>query len=83
MTALIAKLEYIRDHECRGDAEYMAMDAAIDQLNRISRKGTWQYYTNDEGKARWKCSVCGKIIRHGVDKKQFCSRCGAELRREC
>ena len=79
MTALIAKLEFIRDHECRGEAEYMAMDAAIDQLHRISRKGTWQYYTNDEGKARWKCSECGKVCRRDPREKRYCSACGCEM----
>lgn len=43
---------------------------------------TWLYYTNDENKPRWKCSECGKIIRHGVNEKLYCSRCGAKMRME-
>lgn len=26
------------------------------------REGVWVYYTNDEGKPRWKCSVCGTVL---------------------
>jgi 7-cyano-7-deazaguanine synthase in queuosine biosynthesis len=42
----------------------------------------WHYYTNDEGKARWKCTNCGKIIRRGAHEKLYCSRCGARLQPE-
>ena len=42
----------------------------------------WQYYTNDEGKARWRCSHCGKIChKHPYDKRR-CSVCGAHMRME-
>lgn len=42
----------------------------------------WEYYTNDEGKARWRCSHCRKIChKHPHDKKR-CSVCGAHMRME-
>lgn len=44
--------------------------------------GTWVYYTNDEGKARWKCSICGKIVRRFPAEKLYCSKCGARLHTE-
>ena len=40
---------------------------------------TWTYYVNEEGKARWKCSACGKIVRRLPDDKKFCSNCGARM----
>lgn len=42
----------------------------------------WQYYTNDEGRARWKCSACGKICRRDPRDKKFCSACGSPMRME-
>lgn len=42
----------------------------------------WHYYTNDEGKARWKCTNCGKIIRRGAHEKKRCSVCGAHMSEE-
>jgi hypothetical protein len=42
----------------------------------------WQYYTNDEGKARWRCSHCGKICHKHPHDKQRCSVCGAHMKME-
>lgn len=42
--------------------------------------GKWVYYINDEGRARWKCSICGKVIKHGQHEKLYCSNCGARLK---
>ena len=44
--------------------------------------GKWIYYTNDEGKARWKCSVCGKICRRDPADKLYCSHCGSRNSKE-
>jgi hypothetical protein len=30
-------------------------------MQKEAKYGKWIYYVNDEGKARWKCSLCGKI----------------------
>ena len=55
----------------------------IDALALLRRPpAVWQYYTNDEGKARWKCSECGKVCRRDPRDKKFCSACGAEMRME-
>lgn len=51
-------------------------------MDKQAKFGKWLYYVNDEGKARWKCSECGKIIRHGVHEKLYCSHCGARLQPE-
>lgn len=39
----------------------------------------WIYYTNDEGKGRWKCSKCGKVCKRNPHDKIFCSRCGKRI----
>lgn len=44
--------------------------------------GTWVYYVNDEGKARWRCSLCGKACRRIPIEKRFCSSCGTPMRLE-
>lgn len=43
------------------------------------KQGVWKYYTNDERRARWKCSVCGKICRRNPHDKRYCSACGARM----
>lgn len=45
--------------------------------------GKWVYYTNDENKARWKCSECGKICRRDPADKLYCSHCGSRNQKEC
>ncbi|MBQ3424776.1 MAG: hypothetical protein IJH38_06235 [Clostridia bacterium] len=42
----------------------------------------WRYYVNEEGKARWKCTHCGKICRRIPRDKLYCSRCGSRMRME-
>lgn len=42
----------------------------------------WVYYLNEEGKARWKCSKCGKICRRVPHDKRYCSWCGAKMEME-
>ena len=51
-------------------------------MEKECKFGTWLYYTNDEGKARWKCTNCGKIIRRGAHEKKRCSVCGAHISEE-
>lgn len=42
----------------------------------------WHYYTNDEGRARWKCTHCGKLCHKNPHDKRRCSICGAHMRME-
>jgi len=44
--------------------------------------GKWVYYTNDENKARWKCSECGKVCKHNPYYKRYCSNCGSKMKLE-
>lgn len=46
-------------------------------MMKEAKFGKWLYYRNEEGKPRWKCSNCGKIIRHGAREKLYCSACGS------
>ena len=42
----------------------------------------WVYYRNEDGKARWKCSECGKVCKRNPHDKRFCSNCGKPMRME-
>jgi len=42
----------------------------------------WHYYINDEGRARWSCTNCGKVCHKHPHDKQRCSVCGAHMRME-
>jgi hypothetical protein len=51
-------------------------------MEKECKFGTWLYYTNDEGKARWKCDQCGKVCMHNPYYKQYCSQCGCKMKME-
>lgn len=44
--------------------------------------GVWKYYVNEMGKARWRCSVCGHVVKHDPNDFKRCA-CGAHMRKEC
>ena len=47
---------------------------------RVEREtAQWVYYVNEENRARWKCSKCGKICRKDPTLKYYCSNCGAKM----
>lgn len=48
-------------------------------MSNEGKESTWVYYVNEEGKARWKCRLCGKIVRRLPDDKRYCSNCGARM----
>lgn len=50
-----------------------------DALSLLEGQAVWVYYTNDEGRARWKCSKCGKIVKRNPHDKRFCSNCGRPI----
>ena len=41
----------------------------------------WHYYTNDEGKARWRCTNCGHMVKHDPNDYKRCA-CGAHMSKE-
>ena len=91
---MIGQLESaIRDFERYGDDEFGADSVHIDIITarrtvELLKKleapvdAKWHYYVNDEGKARWKCSNCGKIVRRLPNDKVRCSTCGAHMSEE-
>lgn len=42
----------------------------------------WHYYNNEEGKARWRCTNCGRICKRHPHDKRRCSTCGARMTME-
>ena len=48
-------------------------------MEKEAKFGKWIYYFNEEHKARWKCSICGKICRKRPDMKNYCSNCGCKM----
>ena len=79
-----AILDYEQIGSTELDADYIKLDyiAAKRLYELLAAPATWEYYRNEEARARWKCSSCGKIIRHGAHDKQFCSNCGKPMRTE-
>ena len=83
----------IRDFEKYGDDEFGADSVHIDIITarrtvELLKKleapveATWHYYMNDEGKPRWKCTRCGKIVKRVSHDKVRCSCCGAHMSEE-
>jgi len=91
---VIAKLETaIADCEKYGNDEYgqapvhvniITARRTVELLKKLEVpvEAKWHYYTNDEGKARWKCSLCGKICRRDPANKLYCSTCGSRNTKE-
>jgi rRNA maturation endonuclease Nob1 len=91
---LIEQLESaIRDFEKYGDDEFGADSVHIDIITaqrtvellkklEVKVEAVWHYYVNDEGKPRWKCTYCGKIVRRVPHDKTRCSCCGAHMSEE-
>lgn len=51
-------------------------------IKKEAKFAKWIYYLNDENKARWKCSECGKICRRNPHDKRYCSWCGSKMEME-
>ena len=50
---------------------------------REAEHGYWLYRTDEAGRGRWVCGVCGHGVHYSPPyDKLFCYRCGAELRLE-
>ena len=82
----------IMDFECNGNVELDGDVVVIDYITakrmyellkklEVPVYAVWRYYTNDEGKARWKCSNCGHVVKHDPNDFRRCV-CGAHIRKE-
>lgn len=80
----------IADFEKYGGDEFGSDSVAVDIITarrtvELLKKleapvyAKWHYYTNDEGRARWKCTNCGKLCRRLPTVKLYCSNCGAHM----
>lgn len=91
---LIAELETaIADCEKYGNDEYgqapvhvniITARRTVELLKKLEApvEAKWHGYTNEEGKARWKCTNCGKLVRRRPSDKKRCSWCGAYMSEE-
>ena len=62
---------------------YIAAKRMLELLKKLEVPvyAKWVYYTNDEGKARWRCSACGHIVKHDPNDFRRCT-CGAHMAKE-
>ena len=58
------------------------MRDAADMIEDLSAEGLWVYCPDDEGRPRWKCSRCGKIVHKDPADKLYCAACGQRNRKE-
>ena len=89
IAAIRCEIKYVTENSMPGDDDSVTMDiitaeAVLEQLEHSEPivNAVWVYYTNDEGKARWRCGNCGKICRRDPHDKARCSRCGAHMAKE-
>lgn len=92
---VIAELETaIADCEKFGNDEYgqapvhvniITARRTVELLKKLETpvEAKWRGYTNDEGKPRWKCTNCGKIVKRPPNDKKRCSICGARMSEDC
>lgn len=75
-------------YSCHGTAALALPAALIEDMRAYLMasepvvSAEWRYYVNDEGRARWRCSNCGKRCRRDPHDKARCSSCGAHMTKE-
>lgn len=89
IAAIRCGIKYVTENGMPGDDDSVTLDiitaeAALEQLEHSEPivKGVWRYYVNEEGKARWRCSVCGHVVKHDPNDFKRCA-CGAHMAKEC
>lgn len=89
IAAIRCEIKYVTENSMPGDDDSVTLDiitaeAALEQLEHSEPivNAEWRYYVNDEGKARWRCSKCGKLCRRDPHDKKRCSSCGAHMTKE-
>lgn len=86
LNAEIAEFERGGNGELDGDyitINYITAKRMVELLKKLEVPvyAKWHYYTNDEGKARWRCSNCGHIVKHDPNDFKRCA-CGAHMAKE-
>ena len=64
------------------DCVERAMREADKLLEKLTAEGLWVYCPDDEHRARWKCSRCGKFVHKDPAVKLCCSMCSQRNRKE-
>ena len=64
------------------DCVEQAMRDADKLLEKLTAEGLWVYCPDDEHRARWKCSCCGKFVHKDPAEKLYCAACGQRNRKE-
>lgn len=85
----IANFEKYGGDEFGHDFDFVHVDIitarrTVELLKKLEApvEAVWMYYTNDEGKPRWRCSNCGKVCRRNPHDKKRCSECAGHMRME-
>lgn len=86
LNAAITEFERGGNGELDGDyiaINYITAKRMVELLKKLEVPvyAKWHYYTNDEGKARWRCSNCGHIVKHDPNDFKRCA-CGAHMAKE-
>ena len=87
LDAAIQEFEQDGNPELDGDfvtVDYITAKRTLELLKKLEVpvEAKWHYYINEEGKPRWRCTNCGKIVRHDPHDKKRCSICGAHMSKE-
>ena len=80
--ASIADFEKFGNEELDGDFITLDYVTAKRLYNYLTEPATWIYYTNDEGKPRWRCSSCGFVKRRNPHEKKYCAGCSKPMKME-
>lgn len=86
---LQADIDDFENDDAKLDDDSVAVDIitarrTVELLKKLEApvEAKWHGYTNEEGKARWKCTNCGKLVRRRPSDKKRCSWCGAYMSEE-
>lgn len=86
LNAAITEFERGGNGELDGDyitINYITAKRMVELLKKLEVPvyAKWHYYTNNKGKARWRCSNCGHIVKHDPNDFKRCA-CGAHMSKE-
>lgn len=88
---LIGQLRFIRDYECKTEAEVKTINEAIKRLSEKRKTGQWTHgrevtremigdSTTSVFYDSWKCSECQYSVKDASEPMwNFCPNCGCEM----
>lgn len=85
---LDAAIDEFEQHGAEPDGDFVVLNYVtakrmLELLKKLEAPvyARWHYYTNDEGKARWRCTNCGHVVKHDPNDFKRCA-CGAHMSKE-